>query len=521
MTHAWSRAATTLVRLFLICALFGVLLGARFQPPTTVVAPISITVSPLSGSTPITTTVDVTRLDNNGACQYRLEYMLAGDKTRGINEIGGDRGNAQRIDSCAPGAPSFAATPASNAAWFEEQSAYYWAKKSRDYARTALWTTPPGWEGGPFALGGAEVSLNVLSPGGPTSGFLLACAPRGTVAGGCMRYWPGQNPKIYVPAGNSTARVVVHEFGHYAAGYVFGHQETLSSGGFKIDNCVHRAFQEGIAETFRQLFIHHELTSASPSGPPIAGTSMLNAQWTNDCTGGEYVMSDPLWQAFAQAVWGTGMNSGGAPVTVPWPDAAAANSGMTDAFTAALLTVKDFRMHDFAVAALTYIKRRQPVSVTTAVESIFARHGLTMNRNGESCIENQECTSNYCDNGENTSRTRLCLPAGGTGQGSDPCTNNNQCATNICSGATLSTAGSWTPGMCVGRGALGAPCSSNAQCTSTYCDAGFNTARTNKCMPRGGEGRAGNPCTHNRQCASAECRSLTLVKGTWQPGSCR
>lgn len=66
-------------------------------------------------------------------------------------------------------------------------------------------------------------------------------------------------------------------------------------------------------------------------------------------------MSSPLWEASAQAVWGIGLDKIAALVTVPWPDATPANTAMADAFTYALLTVKDFRMHDFAVAAVTYI----------------------------------------------------------------------------------------------------------------------------------------------------------------------
>jgi hypothetical protein len=498
----------------------GFLLGASSCGPTTVIAPINITVSNLGGTSTMTTTVEVTRIDKNGSCEYRLEHMPPDDKIRGINEIGGDRGTAQRINSCAPTPPSFAATATSNAAWFEEQSTYYWAKKSRDYAKAAIWNTPPGWEGGPITLGNAEVSLNVLSTGGPTSGFLLACAPRGTVSGGCMRYWPGQNPKIYIPAGAATGNVVGHEMGHYAAGYAFGHQETLSSGGFKIDNCVHRAFQEGIAEVFLRLFVHHERTTTGSTRPP-SGTATLNTQWSNDCTGGEYVMSNPLWEAFTQAVWGIGMDKTGAPVTVPWPDAATANTAVADAFTYALLTVKDFRMHDFAVATVTHIGKLQPAGIAGPVETIFAGHGLTMNRTGEPCIENQECLSNYCDNGENTSRTRLCLPAGSTGQGGDPCTNNNQCATTICSGASQNATGNWVPGACTGQGALGAGCNSNNQCVSTYCDAGFNTANTNRCMPRGTTGQDNDPCSHSSQCASGACAGLSRdANGNWVPGRC-
>jgi len=514
------QARSTALRVLALGASCVLLLGADdCKGPSTIVAPISIRIKAIDDKSVITTTTEVTRIDNNGSCEYRLEYMAPGDKTRGINEIGGNRGTAQRINSCT-GPPAFTATETSNAAWFDEQSAYYWAKKSRDYAKAALWITPPNWNDGPFTLANAEVSLSVLTVGDLAGGFRLACSPRGEQADGCMRYWPGQNPKIYIPAGRAVRSVVVHEYGHYAAGYVFGHMDSLGSGGFKIDNCVHRAFQEGIAETFEQLFVHHELTSAGITTPLIS-IAGVNTQWSNDCGPGEYRMSDPLWEAFTQAVWGTGMNSGGSPITVPWPNAASANRGMMNAFTFALIKTRDFRMHDFAVTALDHIDKNQAPNIATAIRAIFTSHGMTLAANGKQCIENRECSSNYCDNGDGTSRTRLCMPAARTGLGTDPCTHDNQCASNSCAGLTRDAAGNWVPGMCVAQGALGASCTTNTQCRSTYCDAGFNTANTNKCMPRGGTGQHGDLCTHNSQCASSNCNGLTQVNRVWQPGRCQ
>ncbi|HKV09780.1 MAG TPA: hypothetical protein VJ725_16680 [Thermoanaerobaculia bacterium] len=232
-------------------------------------------------------------------------------------------------------------------------------------------------------------------------------------------------------------------------------------------------------------------------------------------------MSDPLWEAFAQSVWGTGTDPALSPITVPWPSAASANTGMANAFTFALLKIRDFRMHDFAVAALDHVEKNQALAIATAIRAIFASHGLTLAANGKQCIENQECRSGYCDNGEGTSRTRLCMPRGGTGQDGDPCTHDRQCASSGCAGLARNGAGDWVPGHCLAQGALGASCSTNAQCRSTYCDAGFNTANTNKCMPRGGTGQGGDPCTHNSQCASSRCDGLTQVGGGWQPGRCR
>lgn len=515
-----SQRRSTALRVLALFASCGILLGADdCKGPSTVVAPISITINALDDTSVITTTTEVTRIDNKGSCEYRLEFMAPGDKTRGINEIGGNRGSgAQRINSCTAFPPAFAATTTSNAAWFDEQSAYYWAKKSRDYAKAALWITPPGWNGGPFTLANAEVSLSVLAGGA----YGLACSAGGQSSDGCMRYWPGQNPKIYIPAGRAIRSVVVHEYGHYAAGYVFGHMDTLGSGGFKISNCVHLAFQEGIAETFEQLFVHHELTSVGTT-TPLINIAGKNTQWKNTCSLGPglYAMSDPLWEAFAQAVWGTGRNSDASPITVPWPNAASANTGMVNAFTYALIKTKDFRMHNFAMTALDHINKNQPNNIATAVRAIFASHGLTLAANGKPCIENQECTSNWCDNGDGTQKTQLCMPAPRTGLGTDPCTHDNQCASNLCFGLTTNAAGNLVPGTCVAPRSLGATCIRNDQCASTYCDAGFNTANTNKCMPRGGTGQRGDLCTHNSQCVSSNCNGLTQVNRVWQPGRCQ
>lgn len=498
------------------CLLFLGAQGNCGQGSKTTIAPISITINDIDNNPDIATMTQVTRIDNKGSCEYRLEFMAPGDKTRGINEIGGNRpGGAQRINSCTAFPPAFAATSTSNAAWFDEQSTYYWAKKSRDYAKEALWITPPGVNSGSFTLAIAEVSLSVLAGGA----YGAACSALGFSSPGCMRYWPGQNPKIYISAGNASRSIVVHEYGHYAAGYVFGHMDTLGSGGFKISNCVHLAFQEGIAETFHQLFVHHEFTSTGKTMPrDIPG---LNKQWQNStCTigPGVYSMSDPLWEAFTQAAWGT-MNAGGSPIIVPWPNAASANRGMMNAFIFALINTRDFRMHEFALTALNHIDKNQAPNIATAVRAIFARHGLTWAANGKPCIENQECASNWCDNGDGTQKTRLCMPAPRTGLGGDLCTHDNQCAANLCFGITTN-AGKLVPGTCVAPRPLGATCNRNEQCASTYCDAGPNTGNSNKCMPLGGTGRRDDPCTHNTQCASSNCSGMTPVNGVLQ-GTCQ
>jgi hypothetical protein len=506
------RFAGHLCRFAIALAALSCLAGCATR--SVVVAPITITTLDIN-NTVVTTSTLVTRVDENGVCEYKLEFSDPNDSARSIAEVGGNRGPAQRIQSCLALPPGFTATSATNAAWFEEQTLYFWTKKARDYAKASLWITPPNWEGAAPKFANAELGPNVLVKNIDATGFATACFPRDPPA--CMRFWPGTNPKVFVQAGRVSVDTVVHEYGHYAAGFVFGHMDTASVGGFDIASCVHRSFQEGIAEAFNQLLRHQELSAAGITAPVVG----YNSQWRNECTVDEYPMARPLWEAFTQAVWGTGTDENGNPVSVPWTTAAEANIGMANALTAGLATVTDFEMHLLAQAAVEHVEKNQPAAIAAAVRAIFASHGLTAAPNGRYCAENHECASKYCDRGDSTSKTSLCMPAASTGVSKDMCTHDNQCASTHCVGLTMNRAGQWIPGRCEAVGGLGEQCLNNTQCASGYCDRGNNTSHTSLCLPARNTGATSNPCSHDSQCASQHCVGLaTDVAGNWVPGVC-
>jgi len=142
---------------------------------------------------------------------------------------------------------------------------------------------------------------------------------------------------------------------------------------------------------------------------------------------------------------------------------------------------------------------------------------------GQSCNYNAECASRYCDRGDGTSKTGLCMPRTGTGTTNDWCSNNNQCASGRCGGLRQDFSGAWQPGHCSSntKSALGDPCSLNSDCTSNYCDRGDGTSKTSLCMPRGGAGSTNDWCSNNNQCSSGRCGGLQQdISGAWQPGHC-
>lgn len=142
---------------------------------------------------------------------------------------------------------------------------------------------------------------------------------------------------------------------------------------------------------------------------------------------------------------------------------------------------------------------------------------------GEPCTWNLRCGSRYCDRGNNTSQTGLCMPSLASGSTGDWCSNNNQCASARCGGLRQDASGAWHPGHCATNtpSALGEFCSFNSDCTSTYCDRGNGTSKTSMCMPRGSSGGTGDWCSHHNQCSSRECAGLQpRADGSWQPGHC-
>jgi hypothetical protein len=136
---------------------------------------------------------------------------------------------------------------------------------------------------------------------------------------------------------------------------------------------------------------------------------------------------------------------------------------------------------------------------------------------GDFCSQNYQCTSGYCDTGNNTSRTDRCMPHSG-GQLGDICSNANQCSSLICAGLHQQS-GAWVPGSCASKLTLGDPCTQNYECGSGYCDRGNNTSRTDRCMPNQ-TGRPGDICSHPNQCISRTCLGLHQQGNNWIPGSC-
>ena len=67
---------------------------------------------------------------------------------------------------------------------------------------------------------------------------------------------------------------------------------------------------------------------------------------------------------------------------------------------------------------------------------------------GEFCSVNSDCASTYCDRGDGTSKTSMCMPRGGAGRAGDWCSNHNQCASRVCGGLQGRADGSWQPGHC-------------------------------------------------------------------------
>ena len=67
---------------------------------------------------------------------------------------------------------------------------------------------------------------------------------------------------------------------------------------------------------------------------------------------------------------------------------------------------------------------------------------------GEFCSVNSDCASTYCDRGDGTSKTSMCMPRGGAGRSGDWCSHDNQCASRVCGGLQPRPDGSWQPGHC-------------------------------------------------------------------------
>ena len=161
-------------------------------------------------------------LRNSGECEFRLEYNSPINQPDwSATEVSSDQGDPQRHYDPDCRRPEFTETTATSARYYEEQTTYYWIMKARQYAINHLWVTPHGWTGEPPTHATNGVDIHVLK-----SGFGNACWPDPRT--GCFRAWPIAGPRINLKAGAIEPELIVHEYGHYAAGYVFGHMDTLT-----------------------------------------------------------------------------------------------------------------------------------------------------------------------------------------------------------------------------------------------------------------------------------------------------
>jgi len=469
-------------------------------------------------------------------CEYRLEFNSpAQPPSWGIVEVGGNQGPPQRHLSaqCIP--PRFTKTEKTNEREFEEQTMYFWSKLSREYARERLWITPPGWTSGPIKFANDALGPNVLAGGG----FSQACFPTAKEVEGCMRAWPGEGPRIHIKAGHVRAGLSAHEYGHYAAGYVFGHMDTL---GFSTANCAARSFQEAIAGIFNELLLHgtryQQLRSyyetlrrealsdrAKPGGPnskylggdrgPVSQDH--TATWTNACGSDDYSMGAPLIFAFMQALWGS--DHTGKIIVPDWQDERRANVTMANAFVYALAMNKGHRIDLLAYAILEWLSQHTSPQVSSKITEIFESHKMSQLALGAHCSEHSECRSGGCDAGMGTSRTNTCVPPNGTGRIGDHCSHDAHCGSSICAGLRAS-GNRWIPGRCGDKVNLGGSCREHNECRSGACDAGMGTSRTDTCVPRNGTGRSGDHCSHDAHCRTNICAGLRASGNQWIPGSC-
>jgi len=142
---------------------------------------------------------------------------------------------------------------------------------------------------------------------------------------------------------------------------------------------------------------------------------------------------------------------------------------------------------------------------------------------GQHCTTNCDCGSGWCDSGDGTSKTGLCMPKPGTGNINDLCSDNKQCASGRCGDLFQDLSSNWHPGHCssVLKSPLHDYCSVNSDCISNNCDRGDGTSKTSRCMPWGPTGKTGDWCSNNNQCSKGVCMGLQQdANKNWLPGHC-
>lgn len=366
----------------------------------------------------------------SGACTFRLEYLDPTDPDWGIHQIGGTPPLEEIAEASCDAPPSFVTTRAANALHFEQQTAYFWLKEAREYAKQRFWLTP-----GTFPLDTINFARTRVDTTISTAAefHTLACHPLEPITSdGCMRAWPLEGPRIYFENGTVSGPLVAHEYGHYAAGYVFGYMDPLGLNGFAITQCGHRAFQETLADMFKDMFLHERLP-----GSPVASTD--DAIWDGACGPTEYDMGRPFVQAFQQALWGQAFDGSN---VVPWGSRMQANRVMAEAFAHALAMRQG---HDIAALANGILLRLQDqgAAIADPVRGIFNLHrfalqigdecplinGQPLNSACMACISSTDCHAGRCDT---TTLPSRCIPPDGTGAPTDYCTHNNHCQSGSC-----------------------------------------------------------------------------------------
>jgi hypothetical protein len=141
---------------------------------------------------------------------------------------------------------------------------------------------------------------------------------------------------------------------------------------------------------------------------------------------------------------------------------------------------------------------------------------------GEPCLANGECKSAFCDRGLGSGGTGKCVPAAGTGQTNDYCSQEAHCKTKLC-----------TNNKCEAKHPAGGVCRYNESCTTGFCElttvtpSGAANQAINqavnawfKCVPQAGQGTKGQYCTNHNQCAANQCISSACLAKSSLGGPC-